>query len=74
MCILTSHHVLRRIPAVTEGDIHLAIYLRAGLTSKQISRMLLLQPDSVKKNRQRLRKHLNLSPTDSLEHLLRNIS
>ncbi len=63
-----------RYPDVTEGDIRLAIYIRAGLTTKQISRMLMLQPDSVKKNRKRLRRHLNLTTADSLEDLLRNIS
>ncbi|MDE7343980.1 MAG: hypothetical protein K2N19_08205, partial [Muribaculaceae bacterium] len=61
-------------PEVTEGDIRLAIYIRAGLTTKQISRMLLLQPDSVKKNRQRLRRHLHLDSAVSLEDFLRSIS
>ncbi len=62
-----------RYPDLTEGDIRLAIYIRSGLSSKQISRMLFLQPDSVKKNRQRLRRHLNLNPQESLEDMLRGI-
>ncbi len=57
---------------LTEGDIRLAIYLKSGLTTKQIVRMLLLQPDSVKKNRQRLRRHLELDSGVSLETFLRS--
>lgn len=59
-------------PRLTEGDIRLAIYLKSGLTTKQIVRMLLLQPDSVKKNRQRLRRHLELDSGVSLETFLRS--
>ncbi len=61
-------------PALTEGDVRLAVYIRAGLTSKQIAQMLLLQPDSVKKNRQRLRRRMNLTSSESLEELLYSIS
>ncbi len=60
-------------PAVTEGDIRLSIYLKAGMNTKQIARMLQLQPDSVKKNRQRLRRHLGLTADQSLEDLLRRL-
>ena len=60
-------------PAVTEGDIRLSIYLKAGMNTKQIARMLQLQPDSVKKNRQRLRRHLGLTADQSLEDLLRSL-
>jgi len=59
-------------PRLTEGDIRLAIYLKSGLTTKQIARMLLLQPDSVKNNRQRLRRHLELDSGVSLETFLRS--
>ncbi len=61
-------------PALTEGDVRLAVYIRAGLTSKQIAQMLLLQPDSVKKNRQRLRRRMNLTSSESLEEVLYSIS
>ncbi len=63
----------QRWPDVSEGDIRLATYIRIGLTSKQIARMLLLQPDSVKKNRQRLRRRMNLSADESLENVLREL-
>lgn len=62
-----------RYPSVSEGDIRLAIYLKAGMTTKQIARMLFLQPNSVKKNRQRLRRHMGLDADESPEDILRNI-
>lgn len=63
----------QRWPTLSEGDVRLATYIRLGLTSKQIARMLLLQPDSVKKNRQRLRRRMQLPPDTSLEDLLRQL-
>lgn len=62
-----------RFPMVSEGDIRLAIYIKSGLSTKQIARMLMLQPDSVKKNRQRLRKRMGLSSDVNLDTLLREI-
>ncbi len=62
-----------RFPRLSEGDIKLAVYIKVGMSTKQIARMLLLQPDSVKKNRHRLRDRLGLAPSESLEDLLRNL-
>lgn len=62
-----------RWPELSEGDIRLATYIKIGLTTKQIARMLLLQPDSVKKNRQRLRRRMGLSPEIVLEDLIREV-
>lgn len=58
-------------PDLTDGDVRLASYLRLGLSSKQIARMLMLQPESVKKNRMRLRTRLGLQSGQSLEEYLR---
>ncbi|MBD5358324.1 MAG: hypothetical protein HDR88_15285 [Bacteroides sp.] len=60
-------------PELTEGDLRLATYIKVGMQGKQIARMLMLQPDTVRKNRQKLRRHLNLSSEESLEDLLRSI-
>lgn len=60
-------------PELTEGDLRLATYIKVGMQGKQIARMLMLQPDTVRKNRQKLRRHLNLSTEESLEDLLRSI-
>lgn len=62
-----------RYPTLSEGDIKLATYIKIGLSAKQIARMLMLQPDSVKKNRQRLRRRMGLPAETSLEELLRHI-
>lgn len=67
-------NILRtRYPALTEGDIKMAIYIKMGLSTKQISRMLMLQPGSVKKNRHRLRERMGLAPDVSLEDTLRSL-
>lgn len=63
-----------RYPGVSEGDIRLAVYISVGMTTKQIARMLLIQPGSVKMNRHRLRERMNLRPGEVLEDILREIA
>ena len=60
-------------PSVTEGELRLCAYIRTGMENKQIAQMLSLQPDSIKKNRYRLRQKLNIAGKESLETFLRNI-
>ena len=60
----------QRHPNLTEGDIKLAVYIRSGMGTKQIARMLQLQPTSIKMNRHRLRERLGLPPSTSLEDYL----
>lgn len=67
-----SRHLKERYPRLSEGDIKLSIYIKAGMTTKQIAKMLMLLPDSVKKNRHRLRERLELDPSTSLEDFLRH--
>ncbi len=62
-----------RYPELTEGDLRLATYIKVGMQGKQIARMLMLQPDTIRKNRQKLRRHLGLLSDDSLEDFLRTI-
>lgn len=50
--------------------VELAVYIRAGLETKQIARMLMLQPGSVKMNRHRLRERMGLGPDERLEEVL----
>lgn len=47
-------------PALTQGDVRLACLLKMGMESKQIARLLNITPDSVKKNRYRLRSKLGM--------------
>ncbi len=58
-------------PDLTEGELRLCAYLSLGMESKQIARMLSLQPDSIKKSRYRLRQKLRLETKDSIEDFLR---
>lgn len=60
-------------PELTEGDIRMAVYVKLGLNSKQIARLLMITPGSVKLKRHRLREHMGLSPEASLEDTLRRI-
>ena len=60
-------------PELTEGDLRLATYIKVGMQGKQIARMLMLQPDTIRKNRQKLRRHLRLESEESLEDFLRTI-
>ncbi len=60
-------------PGISEGDTRLALYISAGLNSKQIAQAMHIQPDSVKKNRQRLRQRMKISPEASLEDELRKL-
>lgn len=60
-------------PDITEGDSRLALHIAAGFSNKQIARIMQLQPDSVKKNRQRLRRRMHIEADDALEHTLREL-
>lgn len=63
----------KNFPDITEGELMLSTYIRLGMQTKQIARMLMLQPDSIKKNRQRLRRRLKLTPDQTLEAFLAGI-
>ena len=60
-----------RYPGVSEGDIRMALYIACGLTGKDIAQVMHLMPESVKKNRYRLRRRMGLSTEESLEQTLR---
>lgn len=67
------HKLKQKYPALSEGDTRLSLYISVGLDTKQIAQLTHVQPDSVKKSRQRLRQRMGLSPDESLENLLRNL-
>lgn len=62
----------REYPALTTGDVNLACMVFLGLETKHIARLLSINPDSVKKNRQRLRAKLGLTPDQPLDLFLRD--
>lgn len=54
----------------SESRIKLACYIWMGLSSKQIAKLLVIEPSSVMKGRYRLRAQMGLKPGDSLEEAL----
>lgn len=63
----------QKYPLLTEGDVQLASYIKAGLGMKQIARMLMMTPGSIKSKRHRLRERMGLAPGESLEDVIRGL-
>jgi len=51
-----------RHPRLTSYDMRLCTYLKSNLSTKEISVLLNITPDSVKKAKHRLRKKLSMEP------------
>ena len=51
-------------PTLTPTDLKICIYVFSNLRTHQISRLLNILPDSVKKSRQRVRRKLGISHLD----------
>lgn len=63
-------HLSELHPGLTPGEIHLAILLRAGMSTKEISLLTGTTPKTINMNRYRLRKALRLpSDTDLIKYL-----
>lgn len=63
----------KRWPSLTPGDIRMACLCYINLDTKQIARILSIAPDSAKKNRQRLRAKLALTPDRHLRDILADL-
>lgn len=63
----------KRWPALTPGDVRMACLCYLNLDTKQIARILSIAPDSAKKNRQRLRAKLALTPDRHLRDILADL-
>ena len=61
-------------PTITEAEERLFLCLKLNLKSKETALMLGISNDSVKKNRNRLRKRLNLIEKEDLEAFVRNFT
>jgi tetratricopeptide (TPR) repeat protein len=61
-------------PDLTESFIQLCAYLSIDLTSKEIAQLQHISISAVNKNRQRLRKKLQLEPEADLSNFLKNIT
>ncbi|MFY0591819.1 helix-turn-helix transcriptional regulator [Roseivirga sp.] len=62
-----------RYPVLTEYDLRLCIMLKANIPTKDISLLLNITPDSVKKAKHRLRRKLRMNPKVSWMVFLDNI-
>lgn len=69
-----SARLKKTYPDLSEKQLRLAAYICAGMSSGAIARVLNINPDSVHKNRYRLRVKLGLSQGDSLENFLRGFT
>ena len=60
----------RQFPFLTAYDLRLCSYLRANLSTKEIATLLNITPDSAKKAKHRLRKKMNLKPSQKWNQYL----
>ena len=58
---------------ITESELRVLLLLRLNISSKEMSVILGIAPDSIKKTRYRLRKRLNLQTDDNLEDLIASL-
>ena len=65
--------LLAKHPNLTKGERNLALLIRGGLSSKEISMLLGLEAKTVNMNRYRLRKALDLPAETDLEEYLGNV-
>jgi len=67
------HKLETLFPDLTEQEKKLATLLRINLSNKEIAALLNITPKSVETARYRLRKRLNLSPTENLNQFFTNL-
>ncbi len=60
-------------PHLTDHDIRLSAYLRINISSREIAGLMNVTLDATNKNRQRLRKKLNLLPEADLTEFLKSV-
>jgi DNA-binding NarL/FixJ family response regulator len=61
-------------PNLTTYDQRLCVYLKSGLSTREMAEMMNVLPSSVNVSRSRLRKKLNLAPKEDLYKFLKKIS
>jgi DNA-binding NarL/FixJ family response regulator len=62
-----------RFIQVTETDVRLLTLLKLGLNNREMSNMLGVTTEAIKKSRQRLRKKINLPEDQTLEEVVATI-
>ena len=68
-----NSNVAKKYPEITPNELRLMALLKMNLSSKEIANILNISIPGIKKARQRLRKKMNLSSTDSLENAVLSI-
>ena len=68
-----NSNVAKAYPDVTPNELRLMALLKMNLSSKEIANILNISIPGIKKARQRLRKKMNLSTSDSLENAVLSI-
>ncbi len=68
-----NSNVAKKYPEVTPNELRLMALLKMNLSSKEIANILNISIPGIKKARQRLRKKMSLSSTDSLENAVLSI-
>lgn len=63
-------NLLSKYPSLTASDLKLCIFLKSGMSSKDIASVLYMNASSVKVSRYRLRKKLNLQQDTNLQTFL----
>lgn len=58
---------------LTENDLRLCAYIKIGMRTKEIAQLLSVSPDSIKMNRYRIKKKLNIASDISIDDLLREL-
>jgi len=61
------------VSELSQGEKRFAAFIRSGLSSDQIAKMMNITMEGVKKNRYRLRKKLDIKTTESLNKFIENI-
>jgi len=59
-----------KYPLLSRNEIMIFILIKLGLTTREMAETLMISPSSVNTARYRLRKKLNLKPTEKLENIL----
>lgn len=63
----------KQFPNLTTYDQRLCVYLKSGLTTREIAELLNVLPSSVNVSRSRLRKKLKLAPKEDLHRFLKDV-
>jgi DNA-binding CsgD family transcriptional regulator len=67
-----SQRLINQFPRVTKNEIRLFIFIKIGLENGKIAEIFGISPESVYRNRTRLRQKLGLDGSVNLEHFVRS--